>query len=83
MDGWMDGWMDGRTDWWLDGWVNGWVWVCRWVDGWMVGREANHSPPSSAEVKNLWRYSSIPPYIFMALCLVKHGTTLPYSIHVL
>jgi hypothetical protein len=24
------------------------------------GREANHSPPSSAEVKNAWSYTSIP-----------------------
>jgi hypothetical protein len=29
------------------------------------GREADHSPPSSAEVKN-------PPHVFMAWCLVKH-----------
>jgi hypothetical protein len=25
------------------------------------GREADHSPPSSAEVKNAWSYTSIPP----------------------
>jgi hypothetical protein len=25
------------------------------------GREADHSPPSSAEVKNAWRYASTPP----------------------
>jgi hypothetical protein len=25
------------------------------------GREADHSPLSSAEVKNAWRYISIPP----------------------
>jgi hypothetical protein len=25
------------------------------------GREADHSPPSSAEVKNVWRYTSTPP----------------------
>jgi len=24
------------------------------------GREADHSPPSSAEVKNAWRYTSTP-----------------------
>jgi hypothetical protein len=24
------------------------------------GREADHSPPSSAEVKNVWRYTSTP-----------------------
>jgi hypothetical protein len=25
------------------------------------GREADHSPPSSAEVKNEWSYTSTPP----------------------
>jgi hypothetical protein len=36
------------------------------------GREADHSLPSSAEVKNAWSYTSTPPYVFMAWCLVKH-----------
>jgi hypothetical protein len=35
-------------------------------------READHSPPSSAEVKNAWSYTSTPQYVFMAWCLVKH-----------
>jgi hypothetical protein len=35
-------------------------------------READHSPPFSAEVKNAWSYISSPPYVFMALFLVKH-----------
>jgi hypothetical protein len=30
------------------------------------GREADHSPPTSAEVKNTWIYKSTPPYAFMA-----------------
>jgi hypothetical protein len=30
------------------------------------GREANHSPPSSAEVKKEWSYTSTTPHIFMA-----------------
>jgi hypothetical protein len=30
------------------------------------GREADHSPPTSAEVKNTWIYTSTPPYAFMA-----------------
>jgi hypothetical protein len=34
--------------------------------------EADHSPPSRLEVKNAWRYTSTPPYIFMAWCLIKH-----------
>jgi hypothetical protein len=29
-------------------------------------READHSPPSSVEVKNVWRYTSTPQYVFMA-----------------
>jgi hypothetical protein len=29
------------------------------------GREANHSPPTSAEVKKMWIYTSTPPYVFM------------------
>jgi hypothetical protein len=37
-----------------------------------LGREAAHSPPSSAEVKNAWSYNSTPQYVFMAWCLVKH-----------
>jgi hypothetical protein len=30
------------------------------------GCEADHSPPTSAEVKKMWIYTSIPPYVFMA-----------------
>jgi hypothetical protein len=29
------------------------------------GREADHSPPASAEVKKMWIYTSTPPYAFM------------------
>jgi hypothetical protein len=35
------------------------------------GREADHSPPSSAEVKNEWSYTSTPQYAFVAWCSVK------------
>jgi hypothetical protein len=35
-------------------------------------RKANHSFPSSAEVKNAWSYSCTLPYIFIAWGLVKH-----------
>jgi hypothetical protein len=31
-------------------------------------READHSPPSSADIKNAQSYASTPPYVFMALC---------------
>jgi hypothetical protein len=36
------------------------------------GREADHSPPSNAEVNNAWRYTSILKYVFMEWCLVKY-----------
>jgi len=36
-------------------------------------READHSLPSSAEVKNTWMYSSIPQYVLLAWCLVNLG----------
>jgi len=32
------------------------------------GREADHSPPYSAEVKTAWNYTSIPQYAFRAWC---------------
>jgi hypothetical protein len=35
-------------------------------------READHSPPSSAEVKNTWNYTSTPQCVFLAWCLVRH-----------
>jgi hypothetical protein len=30
------------------------------------GLEADHSPPTSAEVKKMWIYTSTPLYAFMA-----------------
>jgi hypothetical protein len=30
------------------------------------GCEVDHSPPTSAEVKKMWIYTSTPPYAFMA-----------------
>jgi hypothetical protein len=30
-------------------------------------READHSPPTSAEVKKIWIYISTPPYVFVVL----------------
>jgi hypothetical protein len=35
--------------------------------------EAKQSPPTSAEVKNTWNYTSTPPYVIMAECLVGHA----------
>jgi hypothetical protein len=38
-----------------------------------LGREADYSHATSAEVKKAWIYASTPPYVFMAWCLVKRG----------
>jgi hypothetical protein len=38
------------------------------------GREAGHSPPTSAEVNKIWIYTSTPPYAFM----LSTGTTSPF-----
>jgi len=45
----------------------------------LPAREANNSPPSRAEVKNEWNYTSTPQYVFMAWCLIKYrdNFTLP------
>jgi hypothetical protein len=39
----------------------------------LLGRDANLSTLSSVEVKEWWGYTSIPPYVSMARCLIKHG----------
>jgi len=36
-----------------------------------LGHEGDHSPLSSAEVKNTWSYIVTPPHVLM-LCLIKH-----------
>jgi hypothetical protein len=47
------------------------------------GREADHSPPYSAEVKNAWSYTSTPQYVFKAWCLVKHRDNFTFSLPLL
>jgi hypothetical protein len=42
-------------------------------------READHSPPSSAEVKNAWSYTSTPQYAFMAWCFVKYRDNFTFT----
>jgi hypothetical protein len=32
-----------------------------------AGGDIHHSPPTSAEIKKMWIYTSTPPYAFMAL----------------
>jgi hypothetical protein len=36
------------------------------------GPEAGHPLPSSSEFKNEWSYASVPSYIFMVWCLIRH-----------
>jgi hypothetical protein len=36
------------------------------------GCEADYSPPSGAEIKNVWNYSSTPIHVFLNWCLIKH-----------
>jgi hypothetical protein len=45
-----------------------------------TGREADHSPPSSAEIKNAWSYISPPPHVFMAWHLVKHRNNFTFAL---
>jgi hypothetical protein len=47
-----------------------------------LGREADHSPPSSTEVRNVWNYTSTTPCAFMAWYFVKHkdNITLPFPL---
>jgi hypothetical protein len=47
----------------------------------VAGREADNSPPSVAEIKNVWSYTSTPQYVFTAWCLIRqvmllHGLVL-------
>jgi hypothetical protein len=49
------------------------VWV-KWSS-----READHSYPSSADVKDARSFSSIPQYVFIALCLVRHRDYFTFS----
>jgi hypothetical protein len=36
------------------------------------GRESDTSFPSNDEVKNAWTMCTLPPYVFMAWCLIKY-----------
>jgi hypothetical protein len=45
------------------------------------GREADHSPPASAEVKHSCIYTSTPPYASMAQCLISYTQGLYLYLH--
>jgi hypothetical protein len=46
------------------------------------GREADHSPPSSSEVKNTGSYTPLPQYVFMACCSVKAQGRLYFYLYI-
>jgi hypothetical protein len=52
-----------------------------------LGCEGDHSPPSSAKVKNAWSFTSTLQYVFMVWCCIKHRdnftSTLPDCINFL
>jgi hypothetical protein len=43
-----------------------------------LGCEANHSPPSTADIKNAWIYSPTPPHTFKVWCLINQEKGLHY-----
>jgi hypothetical protein len=44
------------------------------------GRETDHSPPSSAEVKNTWSYTFTLSYVFTAWCTVKYRGNFAFTL---
>jgi hypothetical protein len=47
------------------------------------GREADHSPPTSAEVKKMRIYTSTPPCAFMAYWLISYAQEQLYPLYLL
>jgi len=43
-----------------------------------LGRD--HSPPSSAKVKNAWSCTSNPQYVYKAWCLVQHRDNFTFAL---
>jgi hypothetical protein len=45
--------------------------------------ETDYSPPSSAEVKNVWSYTTTPPYVFMMwyLVMIRDNFTFTLTSH--
>jgi hypothetical protein len=42
-----------------------------------LGCDTDHSHSQSVKVKNVWHYTSTPPYIFIVWYLIMFGKTLP------
>jgi hypothetical protein len=43
------------------------------------GRQADQSPPPSADIKNEWSCTFTPSYVFLAWDLVKHRTNFTHT----
>lgn len=43
-------------------------------------RRSDHLPPSSAEIKNVWYYTSTPLYFFMICAELNYTTDLPFNL---
>jgi hypothetical protein len=55
---------------------------CSFLGVKLPGCEANNSPSSSAEVKNVWSYTSTPQYAFIACSVKKNrGKILPLLLY--
>jgi hypothetical protein len=44
------------------------------------GCEADHTPPTNAEAKQTWNYTSIPPDVCMAWSLIKHRDNFTFTL---
>jgi hypothetical protein len=44
-------------------------------------REGDHSPQSSAEVKDAWSIPPLPQYVLMAWSLIKHGDNFAFTLN--
>jgi hypothetical protein len=53
-----------------------WAQGVSFTEGKVEGHEADHSPPSRAEIKNAWSYTSTPSYVSMMWYLIKQRDTL-------
>jgi hypothetical protein len=47
-----------------------------------LGHEAAHSRPSSPKIKNVWSYTSTPPYVSMVWSLIKHRDDFTFTFNV-
>jgi hypothetical protein len=45
------------------------------------GREADNSPPSTAEATNAWSYFLQSPNMLVVWCLVRHRDILPFYLY--